>query len=384
MRERYYWYDEIPHFNDLNYFQAPATFFKSLLSADDKISSIDSLVSVSRSVDDTEYSYGLRYAVTTPLYNDTACFARIAYVAHDSPAESAGLQRGDWIMEMDGEPITQKNYARLNGGAGMTLTVGSYDLETDSVIARDTPVQLGAARIIDDNPVYYNKVYERAGKRIGYLVYNRFRSGTDDNATDRPYDRALLEASKALAGDGAGDEFVLDLRYNEGTDLTSAELLCTLLVPADALGKVMGYARYNDRIGTTTFNFDPTLIAGGENLHVHTLYVLTTTRTAAASEMLINCLKPYMTVVLIGQKTAGKNMVTESYASRELMIRINPVVCRLENSENNADYTTGFTPDYLVDENNYAANYLPFGDEQEALLGTALSIIDGTYNTGDE
>ena len=45
MRVWYYWVDAIPHTNDLNYFQAPFTFFASLKSEEDKFSTIDSLVS---------------------------------------------------------------------------------------------------------------------------------------------------------------------------------------------------------------------------------------------------------------------------------------------------------------------------------------------------
>jgi C-terminal processing protease CtpA/Prc len=382
MRERYLWNDRIPDFNKLNYFQAPATFFKALLAQEDKLSAIDSLPSVAvRSIADTRYSYGIQYSMFGPMYNDTAYFARVDYVAHHSPAELAGLQRGDWIMEMNGGPVTRKNYVLLSGSGAVTLTVGSYDIPTDSVIARETPVPMGAACAITDNPVYYNKVYQRADKRIGYLVYNRCTFGADPAAPDnRPYDRDLLDASNTLAAAGAaGGDFILDLRYNDGGDMACAELLCTLLAPAGALGEVLGYAQYNDRIGTTTLTLDPARITGGTNLNVQTLYVLTGTQTAAAAELIINCLKPYMSVVLVGQKSAGQTLYTERYANPELLIRITPVVCRLFNSDNSSDYAGGFTPDYLLNPDDYPAYFLPLGDERELLLGTALSLIDGSY-----
>ena len=40
MRVWYYWVDAIPHTNDLNYFQAPFTFFASLKSEEDKFSTV--------------------------------------------------------------------------------------------------------------------------------------------------------------------------------------------------------------------------------------------------------------------------------------------------------------------------------------------------------
>ena len=116
MRVWYYWVDAIPHTNDLNYFQAPFTFFASLKSEEDKFSTIDSLVSITttRSIPYTDYSYGFQFTTNQIEVEgeENAIVAQILYVADGSPASEIGLKRGDWIMKMDGNFITEQNYKK--------------------------------------------------------------------------------------------------------------------------------------------------------------------------------------------------------------------------------------------------------------------------------
>ncbi len=377
MRVWYYWNEDIPQSKRLNYFSEPATFFKSLLSSDDSYSTIDSITTTTtKSISSTDYSYGLEFELKSVKNNDTAYYARVLYAAHESPAATAKLQRGDWIMKMDDEAITKKNYARLYGDQAMNLTTGYYDAAKDTVIAHTNVVNLGAARSIEDNPVFYHNIYVKGSKRIGYLVYNHFSFGPTNDESDVTYYKDLLEASKIFAAQQV-NEFVLDLRYNNGGYMSCAQLLASILAPSSTLGSEMGYLGFNNRINPREqpFYLDQNLISGGSNLNLSTLYVLTTSETAAASEMLINCLKPYMKVVVIGQTTAGKNVVTKTIINTELQIAISPVVCKIYNSKNESDYSKGLIPDYSLNESSYPAAFLPFGNENELLLAKAISLI---------
>ena len=306
MRVWYYWREDIPGTNDLNYFTDPITFFRSLLSSDDgkngtPYSTIDTLEAVTRSIPYTDHSYGFQFTTNRVEGNDTALYAHVLYVAQGSPAADIGLERGDWIMQMDGHPITQDNYARLYGDGAMNLTVGYYDPAGDTILAYAGTRQMAQARAVDDNPVHYRNIYERNGKRIGYLVYNHFSSGSTLEGGGTEYDDDLRAASRYFASGGV-NEFVLDLRYNNGGQLSCAQLLCTLLAPASALGQTLGYVEYNSRFNPrqATLSLDENIIGSGANLNLGTLYILTSAQTASASEMLINCLKPYMNVILIG------------------------------------------------------------------------------------
>lgn len=381
MRVWYYWKQDIPHTNDLNYFSPPFEFFASALSEQDgkdgqPFSTIDSLdAPATRGVPSTDYGYGFQYTTNHVEDNDTALYARLLYVSPDSPAGEAGLERGDWILEMDGEPITENNYSRLNGGEGITLTVGYYDVAQDTILAYAEPQTLAPARTFYDNPVHYRNVYVSGSKRVGYLVYNHFTGGLTESSTE--YDDDLREAFSYFATEQV-NEFVLDLRYNNGGQLSCASLLCAMLAPSSALGQTLAYLEFNESIGEQEMVFDESLIQGGANLNLSRLYVLTSTETASASEMLINCLKPYMEVVLVGGTTVGKNVASRAFVNEELMLEMRPIVCKLYNADRESEYAEGFTADVSVDENGDMARFLPFGNPDELMLYTALNLINGT------
>lgn len=382
MRVWYYWHDEIPQTNKLNYFQAPFTFYASLLSQNDgksgrAYSTIDSLSASTRSIPYTDYSYGFQFSLKRVTSGENSyLYAHILYVASDSPAADIELKRGEWIMAIDGEELTDENYVKLYGSTAMTLTVGYYDAEKEQIIAYEKTRDIASARTINDNPVYYKNIYQRADKRIGYLVYNHFSSGITDNSHE--YNDDLRSASQYFAS-GNVNELILDLRYNNGGLLSCAELLCTLLAPANQLGQKLGFLEFNDRITPreTSFSLNPDLIQSGTNLNLSTLYILTSSQTASASEMLINCLKPYMKVVLIGSVTEGKNVGSISFINTELRIKMSPIVCKIYNSEGKSEYKDGFEPDLQVDENSDIKTFLPFGNPDELLLSKALEMIDG-------
>lgn len=378
MQVWYYWREDIPGDDDVNYFTTPFEFFESLLSSEDgkngtPYSTIDSLTSNTRSISYTDYSYGFEFTTSHVETNDTAYYAHILYVASGSPADDAGLERGDWIMEMDGKAITEDNYELLYGSTAMQLTVGYYDAEEDSIIAYESLFDIASARAIDDNPVHYTNVYDVAGKQVGYLVYNHFSSGLTESGEE--YNEDLRSAFREFASQQV-NEFVLDLRYNNGGLLSCAQLLCSMLAPSSSLGQTLAYLEYNDNFDTQTLLFDNDLIGNGANLNLSTLYILTSDETASASEMLINCLEPYMDVVLIGATTEGKNVASRTFTNQELMIEMKPIVCKIYNSEGKSDYENGFSADVSANEEGDLEHFLPFGDPDELMLSIALGLIE--------
>ncbi|MDD4010234.1 MAG: S41 family peptidase, partial [Fermentimonas sp.] len=109
------------------------------------------------------------------------------------------------------------------------------------------------------------------------------------------------------------------------------------------------------------------------------LYVLTSGWTASASEFIINGLKPYMDVILIGETTYGKNVGSITlYEENDPKNKwgMQPIVVKFANSLGFSDFTAGFAPNYEVDEFENLYLY-EFGDSNDPLLGTALSNITG-------
>jgi C-terminal processing protease CtpA/Prc len=127
-------------------------------------------------------------------------------------------------------------------------------------------------------------------------------------------------------------------------------------------------------------NFFPTgssLAVLLNNLNLGRLIVLTGEYTASASEQLINGLKAYMPVILIGKTTYGKNVSSLSiYEQNNPKNRwgMQPIVAKVFNSLGESDYTTGFEPDIeLTELSVYDQSAL--GDTSELLLNAAISLI---------
>lgn len=384
MRVWYYWKNEMPAANKVNYFQPPFTFFKNLLSKEYRFSTIDSLTSVTtRGIAYTDYSFGLQFAILQVANNDTTLYAHIQYVAQESPASEAGLKRGDFILSINGKPITRDNYPLLYGSSALSLTVGTYNAEKEEINADIKTVQLPEARSIHDNPIHYYNTFTIEDKHIGYLVYNHFSAGKElqessSKNNNEEYNEELRKTFLHFANNQV-NELILDLRYNNGGLLTCAQLLCALVAPQSAMGNTLGYIEYDQssKVAPSPFMLDQSLIGIGANLNLTRIYILTSAQTASASEMVINCLRPYMEVVLIGEKTVGKNVGSLTFDNPEQMISITPIVCKIYNSNMQSDYSNGFQVDYAVSEYHDLKHFLPFGNPEEALLSKAFQAIQG-------
>lgn len=382
MDQDYYWYKDIDS-TELNFYQNAELFFKSLLvTGVDKYSTVESTATTpavgTRASNITTYGFEF-YQVAYPNKNN-AYMARVLYTLPNSPAESVGLQRGDWIIGLNDTTLNSKNIDSLyHARRELKLHIGYLSEDGKEVFEKETKA-IPPGTILEDNPIYYSSVIEHAGKRIGYLVYNSFVSGRSD--TDETYLNELSALSTKFKSEGV-DEFILDLRYNLGGELNRpVPMMCSMLVQASNMGKEMGYMEFNDKNGVSEpFLFSPTHLRGGSNLDMSRVFVLTNKKyTASASEAVINFLDPYMDVVIVGTGTVGKNVGSEEYDEVEGYL-LHPIVCKIRNSKDFAEYEAGFSPSqtlYNKDELQNNVVMYPLGDKREMLLSTALSIIDGT------
>ena len=130
MREHYLWYDEMPDRNVLDFNADPESFFYTLLSDKDGkereeghlyFSTLERTTST-KSIYNPNDSYGFDFAISTvrsgsEIYN----IAVVLYVLKDSPAEEAGLKRGDWIFGVNGSLGTIHDYDVLRSGGSVSL-----------------------------------------------------------------------------------------------------------------------------------------------------------------------------------------------------------------------------------------------------------------------
>ena len=363
---------------------APDAYIRQLRHHDDRWSNAQQDPLASRAEvyenDDTEHGFGYHLLAYQIQSGATSVYlAWIAYVYPGSPADLAGLRRGDIIVGRDDSPLSATDLNDLNNADRLSLTVSDASLENP----RD--VTLSATNYTVD-PVLATAVLPLPdGSRVGYLHYTRFvYTGTD--ALDR-----LNDATRSLRQQGI-THLVLDLRYNPGGYELALRRLASLVAPADALASSSVFIRkqYNDYWQPLLEEHEPdalvTRLDPGVLDDLRGLYVITGSSTASSSEVLINGLSPYYgeRLVTIGEQTVGKDVggVTRVPDDEDInQWQITYITFRDVNSEG-ASVEGGIEPDTLQMENLDAEGYfLPdahsLGDADEPLLATALALVQG-------
>ena len=386
MTDYYLWNEDVPDKGNLNFSLSPDKFFDSLLSDQDGVKYGDGWLTFSRIEKKEEEtksvmaadSYGFEFA---SYKNGNLYYAWVLYVLPGSPAAEAGLERGDWIIAVGSETPNVTNLSAFYSGSETTFLLADAVRKGNEItFNKKKTISVAASRAVEDTPFLKDSVYTVGDKKVGYLVYNSFSSGPDDESTI--YDDRMKQVFAGFKVENV-DEFILDLRYNQGGLVTCAQLMTSLLAPADALGKTFCIMEHNEK---QSKNDEALLLKknaemGNANLDLRRIYVLTGSVTASASEAVINCLIPYLTrsnIMVIGEKTIGKRVGSNTFGTREEYDwLLHPITLRIYNANHEADYANGFEPDVKIEELVIGNDLLPFGDTNEMLLSEALSQISG-------
>lgn len=297
----------------------------------------------------------------------------VQFVTDNSPAQLAGIQRGDLFYKVDGKTLNTTNFKELLfSRTSYTLSFGRY--ENGGIVDAGREIALLAIKM-QENPIVAKTVLTIEGQKIGYLAYTQF---IDDFTDSLEY--ALNDFQIAGISD-----LILDLRYNPGGVITNARDLSSMIGPWQEVNDNSIFAKliwndlltdyYIEKEGVNSVNLVLRFKAKGINLDLHRIYVLISSNTASASELIVNCLKPYMEVILIGpESTHGK--YTASITLSDLNKHnwaIQPIVLKTANADGITDYRDGFAPDYVVRDNLFMA----LGDPEEDMLAKAIELITG-------
>lgn len=372
MQQYYLFYEDLPDEKDLDFFDTPASFLASAVSDKDKkngytFSHIDS-VADSRS-DVSEFPcFGFEGALIRTFSGDYAI--RVIYTEKNSPAEKAGLKRGDWIIAADNQPITSNDYETYikAPAKSYTFTLGNYTEEGFDTIS--TPIVMPQPEYVQIENLLKCTTLSSGNRKAAYLLYNSF--GENDT-------QDLQQAMTQLAAEQPTD-IILDLRYNPGGYVNTSMILASMLAPADAVGKTYIDLLYNDkREEKTTFLIDAAYRTGGTAFSYNNLYIITSGETASASEAVINGLKPYMQGKLfqVGAATYGKNLGQELFNSEEApQLNFWLTTFYLANSEGFYDYfNNGLPADYTIEE-DFSGELGELGSYTDALLKPVLTHME--------
>jgi len=314
----------------------------------------------------------------------------VTAVYPNSPADLAGVKRG-WNITKINNRTVGSNYSTDQSWVSSALSGSSVKLEgtkyESGVSAGTFSVTLKSANY-SSSPVYASKVLTAGTKKIGYLAYGRF-SRESNSKPD-------LDAAFAKFSSQGVTDLVIDLRYNGGGYVSTAEYLTNLIAPSTATG-TMFIEYYNTMMQTGKADIlknqprtdDKDVIVGtyddydyspagntasfekkGTLTGVKNVVFLVSDNTASASELVINSLKPHMTVKLVGETTYGKPV---GFFPVRIENRYDVYLASFEtkNSAGQGGYYTGMTPDF----NEYDDPRYDFGDKTEIFLARALSIL---------
>lgn len=381
MKEVYLWNNRIPTTLNFKVEPDPKEFYKKMLFAEeDKWSWItNDWASYQKELEGTPVSMG--YAPSFQrVGNSEDVFIVVKFVYKNSPADKAGIKRGDIILAINNQKLNTSNCYDLYAGTSYVASFGKYNAETDKVVPDERTVNLKATDF-KANPVNYYEVKEIEGKKIGYLVYTDFVSGVNDefhNTIDKTIDYFRTQSVTNL---------IVDLRYNPGGEMGNVAYLASSLAPRNTVldNRVLIRMNYNRNIqeyfqlskkdsARLVYRF----FENNSSLNLNQISFLTSRGTASASEMLIVGLKPYMEVKMVGDTTSGKYtgawIIPDNLEPRQNWCLM-PIVLRYANANGFSNFKDGLVPDQYVKDQLLPA--LPFGDLQDPVLAKAISEIIG-------
>ena len=352
MADLYLWYREVPRLEGVR-FASPESYLEAA-----RYRPLDSSFSYIASAAETEAFYGesayVGFGFGTAAAGDAL---RVTQVFPGSPADDAGMQRGDRIVAIDDQAV-----GTLLASGGLDAALGA----AEPGLSRQFSFTRGAApmaalltkRVVTIPTVSLTRVYEVAGRRVGYIFFRNFVT-----PSVAALDAAFLELRQAGV-----TELVLDVRYNGGGLVSVAKHLGDLIGGRLTEGQVFAeFAhndRYSDRNETLRFGSAPNALG------LSRVVMITSRASASASELVANSLRPFLPVVLIGDRTYGKPVGQYALEFCEKVLAL--VAFSLKNAAGEADYFDGLPPTCRVgDDLDHQ-----LGDPAEAALREAFIYID--------
>lgn len=273
----------------------------------------------------------------------------VSAVFENSPAQKAGLQRGDLIISVMGEDCST-----LSSGEIQELLALSEDETAQIVIERD-----GAQQTVSVKPaVVDNTVAAYVEDGYGYVVLSSFaeNSGTD------------MQSALKRIRDAGESKIILDLRDNGGGYLSSALDIAACFLPQDTIvfqseDRSGERTEYKVTEGYTPISFDQIVILMNEN-------------TASASEVLISTLDENLgdQVIMIGNTTYGKGTMQTSVPFSD-GTSLKYTTAQWFSSQGKQINGVGITPDVEVSPDEARSIGMPNYTEEISVEADSVAVI---------
>jgi carboxyl-terminal processing protease len=307
----------------------------------------------------------------------------VGQVYEGSVAADNGFARGDEILAIGSTPGSLQSIAQIAaapGGIDAALgpvTAGvSRVLRWRSAAGGATLERALTKRAFDLNAVPASSVRilsAQGGLRVGHVTLRSFVA--DPTPSGQNAELAALRAAFATFGAQGVTNVIVDLRYNGGGLVSIAELLLNLIA-GDQVGQLSYATRLNAR--QTARQETRRFVRQPQTVPTTRIAFLTTTRTASASELVINSVAPYVRTAVVGSRSFGKPVGQFAFDVPACDFRLRLVSFKSVNRNEDGDYFGGL-PDAALQRTGAVGCAAdddltrPLGDANEAMTATALA-----------
>jgi C-terminal processing protease CtpA/Prc len=292
----------------------------------------------------------------------------VSLVYEGSNAQKIGLSRGDRIIAINnidlhqtmasGQFIWPEFWSEIDVAQNVIFTWRTLEGVINTQAMKQSQVTT--------NTVFATTVIESSSGIIGYLVYNSF---IDPSSED-------LNQAFAYFIDEGVDELIVDLRYNHGGTSRMSNQLASQIGGDIVAGNVYNKPTNNDNHQSEVELFD--LNGAQHYLNMSRVVFLTTEESASGSEVLINSLKPYIHVNLVGQKTYGKPV------GMRVAQLCDQMVLAITHHNHNADGFGDFFDGIPVDCPAVDSVAGDWGDLNDPMLSEAIYLLENNQCSNNQ
>lgn len=366
MRDVYLWADRLPPDIDVADFDTAESLLAELRSFSpagedgrpvDRFSFIGSAAQDAQFFGEGQFA-GFGFSSRFEAENDL----RFTRVFADSPAGRAGFERGQRILEIDGRSI-----AEIQAAEGINAAFGPSEVGVTRLFRirelDGSEFEVSVTKdVVTIDPVPQRRIVETNALRAGYVEMSQF-IGTAEGAGG-PLDQAFSEFENAFVTD-----LVVDLRYNGGGLVRTAELLGDYLGWGAAPGEVFSRTLFN--AANAARNDDEFFEFVDASPVLARIVFIATGATASASELVINGLAPHVQVDIVGADTFGKPVGQTGEVLDECDLILRPVAFETVNALDEGDFFDGLPADCpAADDIRF-----PIGAADDPSLQAALDLL---------
>ncbi|MGZ2371831.1 S41 family peptidase [Ancylomarina sp. YFZ004] len=353
MNEWYLWNDELPTLDVSNYSDLN-TYFNDLLVDQDKwsfIANLDALLAFLNNGTYTGYGFDLQFEEGNNV-------PRVSLVYNESDLTDAGITRSWKLLEINNQSTSSMTENEIRD----LLSNNTIALLFENNSGEQKSLDL-AKKEMNQNTVIKRSIIPTLNKKVAYLVFDSFLGSSEAE---------LNEAFDYFKSEGA-EELVLDMRYNGGGSTEIANQLAGLISGNNYAGDIFSKYIFNE--SKSYENFSEQFITQGSAHYFDRVFVITTSATASASELVINSLIPYMgneNIKLIGSTTHGKPVGMYVLEVPEFNLAVLPITFHITDKNGEGYYFNGIPVNHEVEDDITH----DWGDIDETNLKAALDYIN--------